>query len=133
MPTDVPVSTGLLPERSWLAALEQGQFLLQRCISSGQFIFPPRIAEPRSGATDLEWVPACGEGVVYAVTVISPRPPAAPYTVALIDLVEGPRVMGRVEGLAPDQVAIGLAVTAQVGRIDDVPALLFRPRENAHA
>ncbi len=133
MPTDVPVSTGLLPERSWLAALEQGQFLLQRCISSGQFIFPPRIAEPRSGATDLEWVPACGEGVVYAVTVISPRPPAAPYTVALIDLVEGPRVMGRVEGLAPDQVAIGLAVTAQVGHIDGVPALIFYPREHAHA
>ena len=123
----------LTPERSWLEALEQGRFLLQRRASTGAFIFPPRVAEPRSGATDLEWVPACGEGRVYAVTVISPRPPVAPYTVALVDLAEGPRVMGRVEGLAPDQVAIGLAVTAQVGRIDDVPALLFRPRESAHA
>ena len=123
----------LTPERSWLEALEQGRFLLQRRASTGAFIFPPRVAEPRTGATDLEWVAASGVGVVHAVTVIAPRPPAAPYTVALIDLAEGPRVMGRVEGIAPDQVRIGLAVQARVGRIDGVPALLFTPREAEHA
>lgn len=123
----------LTPERSWLEALEQGRFLLQRRASTGAFIFPPRVAEPRTGATDLEWVPASGAGVVHAVTVIAPRPPAAPYTVALIDLAEGPRVMGRVEGIAPDQVRIGLAVQARVGRIEGVPALLFTPREAGHA
>ena len=56
-----------------------------------------------------------------------------PYTVALVDLAEGPRVMGRVEGLPPEQVAIGLAVQARVGRIDGVPALLFTPLEAGHA
>ena len=123
----------LTPERSWLEALEQGRFLLQRRASTGAFIFPPRVAEPRTGATDLEWVAASGAGVVHAVTVIAPRPPAATYTVALIDLAEGPRVMGRVEGIAPDQVRIGLAVQARVSRIDGVPALLFTPREAEHA
>ncbi len=120
------------PERSWLAALEQGRFLLQRCASSGRYLFFPRVAEPGSGATDLHWVEASGAGRVYAVTVVYPRPPASPYTVALIDLAEGPRVMGRVEGLPPEQVAIGLAVQARVGRIDGVAALLFDPREGAH-
>lgn len=123
----------LTPERSWLEALEQGRFLLQRRASTGAFIFPPRVAEPRTGATDLQWFEVSGAGVVYSVTVIAPRPPAAPYTVALIDLAEGPRVMGRVEGLPPERVAIGLAVQACVGRIDGVPALLFTPRERAHA
>lgn len=127
-PTDI-----LTPERSWLAALAQGRFLLQRSASSGQFVFPPRVAEPRSGATDLQWVEASGAGVVHAVTVIAPRPPAAPYTVALIDLAEGVRIMGRVEGLPPDQVAIGLPVQARAGQIEGVPALLFHPREAAHA
>ena len=121
------------PERSWLEALAQGRFLLQRSASSGQCVFPPRVAEPRSGATDLQWFEASGAGVVYAVTVVSPKPPAAPYTVALIDLAEGPRLMGRVLGLPPEQVSIGLAVQAQVGQIDGVPALLFHPREAAHA
>ena len=60
----------LTPERSWLEALEQGRFLLQRRASTGAFIFPPRVAEPRTGATDLEWVAASGAGVVHAVTVI---------------------------------------------------------------
>lgn len=123
----------LTPERTWLSALEEGRFLLQRSASSGQYVFHPRVAEPRTGATDLAWVEACGDGVVYAVTVIAPKPPAAPYTVALIDLAEGPRVMGRVEGMAPDQVRIGMAVKARVGRIDGVPAVLFDPREERHA
>lgn len=123
----------LTPERSWLEALAQGRILLQRSASSGQFVFPPRVAEPRTGATDLQWVDASGLGVVHAVTVISPRPPAAPYTVALIDLTEGVRVMGRVEGLTPDQVVIGLPVQARVGQIEGVPALLFQPREVHHA
>ena len=64
-PTDI-----LTPERSWLEALAQGRFLLQRSASSGQFVFPPRVAEPRSGATDLQWVEAVA-GVVH--TVISPK------------------------------------------------------------
>lgn len=123
----------LTPERSWLAALEQGRFLLQRRVSTGAFVFPPRVAEPRTGATDLEWAEASGAGVVYSVTVVSPRPPAEPYTVALIDLAEGPRVMGRVEGVPPEQVGIGLAVQARVGHIDGVPALLFVPRESGDA
>lgn len=123
----------LTPERSWLEALEQGRFLLQRRVSTGVFIFPPRVAEPCTGATDLQWVEASGAGVVYSVTVIAPRPPAEPYTVALIDLAEGPRVMGRVEGVTPEDVCIGLAVQARVGRIDGVPALLFTPREGEHA
>ena len=108
-PTDI-----LTPERSWLEALAQGRFLLQRSASSGQFVFPPRVAEPRSGATDLQWVEASGAGVVHAVTVISPKPPAAPYTVALIDLAEGPRMMSRVEGIAAAEVKIGMAVQAEV-------------------
>lgn len=123
----------LTPERTWLAALEQGRFLLQRSASSGRYVFHPRVAEPKTGATDLAWVEASGDGIVYAVTVIAPKPPAPPYTVALIDLAEGPRVMGRVEGVAPDDVRIGMAVRARVGRIDGMAALLFEPREAHHA
>jgi uncharacterized OB-fold protein len=53
-------------------------------------------------------------GVVYATTVVH-RPDEAPYNVCLIDLDEGRRVMGRVEGMAPEQVAIGLRVQATTG------------------
>jgi uncharacterized protein len=115
------------PEAQWRAALSEGEFLLQRSRSSGEFCFPPRVFAPGTGADDLEWVQASGSGTIYSVTLISPKPPADPYAVVLVDLAEGPRVMSRVEGLAPDAVTIGLAVQARVAQGVDGPILLFDP------
>ena len=53
-------------------------------------------------------------GVVYATTVVRPRG-EDPYNVCLVDLEDGERVMGRVEGLAPQDVTIGLPVQARAG------------------
>jgi uncharacterized OB-fold protein len=53
-------------------------------------------------------------GVVYATTVVH-RPGEEPYNVCLVDLDEGVRVMGRVDGLAPQDVTIGLQVQARTG------------------
>ena len=52
------------PEQEYLAHLAQGRFMLQRSASSGGYVFYPRVAEPGTGATDLEWVEASGRGVV---------------------------------------------------------------------
>jgi uncharacterized protein len=115
------------PEAHWRDALRDGRFLLQRSLSSGAFIFPPRVMAPGTGSDDLEWVEACGRGTVYSVTMISPKPPAEPYNVVLVDLAEGPRVMSRVEGLAPDSVQIGMAVQARISKDGDQAVLLFDP------
>lgn len=116
------------PETVWRAALAEGRFLLQRARSSGRVVFPPRLMEPGTGDADLEWVEASGLGTVYSVTVISQKPPAEPYHVALIDLDEGARVMGRVDGLAAARVEIGLRVSARIATGEDgVPVLLFDP------
>ena len=61
------------------------------------------------------------------MTVISPKPPADPYNVVLVDLAEGPRVMSRVEGLSPDKVQIGMAVKARIDGSEDQAVLLFDP------
>ena len=53
-------------------------------------------------------------GVVYATTVVHRRG-EEPYNVCLVDLDEGDRVMGRVEGLAPQDVTIGLRVQSRAG------------------
>ncbi len=115
------------PEKEYFAHLAEGRFMLQRSRSSGQFFFYPRVAEPRTGARDLEWVQACGRGTVYATTVVRAKPPALPSNVVLVDLEEGPRVMSRVEGLAPDAVRIGMQVQARIGEQDGRALLLFEP------
>ena len=61
-----------------------------------------------------ENVTSAGAGVVYATTVVH-RPDEEPYNVCLVDLDEGVRAMGRVEGPAPDEVRIGLRVQARFG------------------
>jgi uncharacterized OB-fold protein len=64
---------------------------------------------------------------VYSTTVIRQKPPTPNYNLALIDLAEGPRMMSRVEGVAPEQVRIGMAVWAKVVREGEQPLLVFEP------
>ena len=113
------------PERDYLAFLAEGRFMLQRSRSSGRFVFYPRVAEPGTGATDLEWVEASGRGTVYATSVVRRRPPAADANVALIDLAEGVRMMSRVEGVDPASVRIGMAVQARIDRDGTAPVVVF--------
>jgi uncharacterized OB-fold protein len=117
------------PEQEYMAHLAEGRFMLQRSASTGGYVFYPRVAEPGTGATDLEWVEAGGRGVVYACTVVRQRPPAADYNVVLVDLAEGPRLLSRVDGLRPDEVKIGLRVRARVLQEADGPVLVFVPEQ----
>jgi uncharacterized OB-fold protein len=115
------------PERQFLAFLAEGRFMLQRSKAAGACFFYPRVAAPGTGEGDLEWVEVSGRGRVYSTTVIRARPPAPSYNVALIDLEEGPRMMSRVEGIPPEAVAIGMAVTAAIVPGEPHPCVVFRP------
>lgn len=117
----------LQPEAEWRAHLAGGRFMIQRSRSTGGHVFYPRVAEPGTGAEDLEWVEASGEGVVHAVTVVRKKDPADSYNVVLVDLAEGPRLMSRVDGLPADRVAIGLKVRARIIEEGDKPLLVFVP------
>jgi len=113
------------PDAEFRAFLAEGRFMIQRSKSSGAHVFYPRAVAPGTGARDLEWVQACGRGVVYSTTVVRKKPPEPSYNVALIDLAEGPRMMSRVEGLDPAAVAIGMAVQARIIDQDGEPVVIF--------
>jgi uncharacterized OB-fold protein len=120
----------LRPDEDFRRFLAEGRFMIQRSKGTGRHVFFPRVAEPGTGA-ELEWVEASGRGVVHAVTVVRKKPPEPSYNVVLIDLEEGPRLMSRVEGVASDAVAIGLAVQAAIVEEEGEPVLVFRPAEGA--
>jgi uncharacterized protein len=117
----------LHPEEEWRTHLAQGRFMIQRSRSTGRHVFYPRIAEPGAGAQDLEWVEACGDGIVHALTVVRKKDPADSYNVVLVDLAEGPRLMSRVEGVDNDDVRIGMAVKARISAEGGQPLLVFVP------
>ncbi len=116
------------PEKTYFDALAEGRFILQHCTACERAVFYPRSLCPHCGATALEWRAASGRGVVYATSVVRRRPEqGGDHNVALIDLAEGPRLMSRVDGVAPAAVSIGMAVAAEVDLGGEVPVLVFRP------
>ena len=115
------------PEKQYNEFLAQGRFMLLRAKASGRCMFYPRVAEPLTGDTDLEWVEASGRGQVYSATVVRRKPPEADYNVVLVDLEEGPRLMSRVDGIAAAEVRIGMLVQARIIEEEQRPLLVFEP------
>jgi uncharacterized OB-fold protein len=122
--TDPATVTG--PDEQFAAFLAEGRFMIQRGRESGTHVFYPRAVAPVTGE-DLDWVEASGHGTVYSTTVVRKRPPEPPINVALIDLVEGPRMMSRVEGIAAADVRIGMAVSARIVEVEGEPLVVFVP------
>src|SRR3546814_5118387 len=125
------IDAPIRPAEQYRAFLEQGRFMLQRARGSGAYIFYPRVAEPRTGATDLDWVEASGRGIVYSVTVQRNRPPVPDASLALVDLAGGPRMLTRIDGIAPEQVTIGMAVRARIVAEGSGPFVVFEPDREA--
>ncbi len=116
------------PEQQYQAHLRDGRFMIQRSRSTGEHVFFPRLAAPGSGVRDLEWVAASGLGTVYATTCVRRRAErGGDYNVVLVDLDEGPRMMSRVDGVAPDGVWIGMRVKARIATADGEPLVVFDP------
>jgi len=94
--------------------LQQGVLRCQRCRTCGTAQTGTRHACAACGGTTLDWVDTGGRGTVYALTSVHRAPgenfaALVPYTLVLVDLDEGVRVMAHgVPGLA-----IGDRVAAQ--------------------
>lgn len=129
MPSNpIPIDQEHGPEATFRAYLERGRLMLQRARASSAHVFYPRVAEPGTGDTDLEWVEASGLATVYATTTVRRRDEhGGPYNVALVDLDEGVRCMSRIEDLPPDDVRIGQRVRARIDRDDGAAVLVFVP------
>ena len=89
------------PYGVYLDHLKRGELAYQ-VGPDGKAVFFPRMVQPGTGA-DLTWRVSAGLGTVYTVTVIAPRD-GTPYTVAMIDMDEGYRLMSTV--LAEDAYAV---------------------------
>jgi uncharacterized OB-fold protein len=119
--------------RPFWEATKQNRLLVQRCPDCGVLQFFPQ-AHCRGCLCDqLEWVESKGKGTVYSFTVIH-RPPAAafekdaPYTVGLIDLDEGCRLISNVVEVDPEDVRVGMPVEVVFEEITpEISLPRFRP------
>lgn len=110
-------------ERHYFEQLAQGRFAIPQCQDCARHHFYPRVVCPHCGSDTLRWVEPSGRGEVYSTTVV--RAKGGDYTVCLVDLEEGPRLMSRVVGMPVDAVHIGQRVRARIDAVDGAPLLVF--------
>ena len=124
-----------IPEGSepfWEAG-KRGELVLPWCNDCGAAFWYPRPVCPRCLGDDLDWRAAAGTAEVHAVSV-QHRPGMGrdeadgPYTVAVVELPEGVRMLTNVVGCDPYDVTVGMAVTVTWHELSDGRALpMFAP------
>jgi uncharacterized OB-fold protein len=108
----IPVPEPTAVSAPFWAATREHELHMQRCADCARLVWYPRFGCPHCGHEVLRWERLSGRGVVHAVSVHHrPALPAladkVPYSVVLVDLDEGARIMSNVFGPPP---AVGDAV-----------------------
>jgi len=108
--------------------LAQGEVRLQKCGSCGAHQYPAESFCYACGAQSPSWVKVRGEGTIYSFIVVHQQYHKAfqqflPYTVAIVQMDEGPRMLSTMLGLTKP-VAIGDRVRPCIRKVDDARALL---------
>lgn len=122
------------PQETFLRHLGEGSFKLQQCAPCGQPFYFPRTICPTCASTDLSWVEMSGRGTVYSTTIVRRKAEkGGDYNVCLVDLEEGPRMMSRVENIAPEAVRIGMPVRARIATGESGPMVVFECEQGEQA
>lgn len=98
--------------RPFWEATRRGELCLQQCQKCLHIRYPINAVCPRCLAEEAQWVALSGKGEVYSSIVFHQVYHKAfekdvPYNVALIQLVEGPRMISNVVGVPPHEVKVG--------------------------
>jgi len=115
----VPVNEDevLAPHAHYLDGLQQRELRYQRCHDCGGSIFYPRILCHHCGSTRLEFARSTGLGTVYSTTAVTRREEPS-YSICLVDLDEGFRMMSSVVTIRAEDVRIGMRVIADIEHVE---------------
>jgi uncharacterized OB-fold protein len=109
------------------------QLLVQRCDSCHSYRYPPGPICPKCLSLDATWTKISGRGEVYTFCIarVPLRPgfePDIPYTVGVIDLEEGVRMVSNIVDCRPEDIKIGMKVMVTFDDVtDEITLPKFRP------
>ena len=94
----LPIEVTAVTRPFW-EGLAREQFMVPACGACGRLSFPPRALCPGCHGAEFDWRPLSGRGVLYSATKVQNSPAIygilSPFTVAVVDLQEGLRVVTR--------------------------------------
>lgn len=90
--------------------LNQSKFLGMQCRGCGEILFPALAVCSNCGGVEMDRHELAGQGVLRTFTVVRVAPIGftPPYTVAMVELDEGPWVIGNLVELDPNEAGLEL-------------------------
>ena len=109
-----------------------GELRLQKCTACAHVYFPPRPFCPKCASRDVSVVRASGRASLYSYVIHHRAVPGftPPYSIAVVQLEEGPRMMTNIVEVAQTPEALQLDMPLQVSfakQTDDITLPLFAP------
>jgi uncharacterized OB-fold protein len=99
--------------------LQQGKLLAGKCLKCGKIHLPPRPLCDNCYSKEFEWVTVSGKGKLITYTVINIAPQQfqdlTPYSVGIIQLENGLKIPGMVQGIPQEQLKIGMPLLLEFG------------------
>ena len=98
---------------SFWEAQNRHELQFQRCLRCRTLRYPAGPLCPECRSFDFEWITSAGRGTVYSYTVVHHQAHpafATPYTVLLVEMEEGPRVVSQLRAAAGAPFGIGSPV-----------------------
>ena len=100
-------------------AVESGLLHIQRCADCGRARQPPRYYCQECFSDSYDFVPTSGDGFIYSFainhfTIDRAWIDEVPYITAVVELAEGPRVVGALRNVEPGGVALGDGGTVSI-------------------
>ncbi len=111
-------------EEPYWAAAREHRLLIKRCTACGRAHFYPRPFCPHCWSDQVDWEDASGRATLYTYSIVhrNDLPPfgdRVPYVAGVVDLEEGPRMLTNVEGVAFEDLRVGMPLTVRFRRETD--------------
>jgi hypothetical protein len=113
-----------------------GELLLQKCSACSHVYFPPRPFCPQCAAQDVQVLRASGRATLSSYVIHHRATPGftPPYSIAVVQLEEGPRMMTNIVEVEQTPEALQLDMPLEVTfeqLTDEISLPLFRPARGA--
>ncbi|MGD9861895.1 MAG: Zn-ribbon domain-containing OB-fold protein [Pseudodonghicola sp.] len=128
----------IYPEtRFYWDGARDGKLMLQSCTACDRAYFPPRPFCPRCGSRDVRVIEASGRGRLHSYVINHMPAPGyePPFTVAVVELEEGPRMMSNIVDCPaePEALVLDMPLEVTFEQRGEIAVPQFRPAQGGAA
>ncbi len=128
----IPVPTPTPETQHFWDGTRVGELRLQRCKDCCQVYFPPRPFCPACASKEISVFAASGKATLYSYIINERHHPAfdGPYSIGVVQLEEGPRMMSNIINVpqTPEALILDMPLEVTFENLDDEISLpYFQP------